>query len=318
MAKKEQKPSKTTLGYYPFGLKHIGYNGVVSSTNPAQDYKYNGKELNDELGLDWYDYGARNYDASLGRWMNLDALAGKWHEFSPYNYTLNNPVFFVDPDGNDIDVSRTTDDDGNVTITITLTGKIVNESGTDYTNEELQRFADRFAEGFAESFSGEGENISFKGVANLSVADNDNPLTKTDHAIRIVDKGKIPDGKGGFERGSVFGKAEYGENDVYISQHILDNKEATEGPYKGYGKTKEGKPTLERTGPHEIGHSAYLVGHPDPGTLNGNLMHQTRRIRAGKKLTEQQILQIEKAFNDGKLNKGQKINRSPSKKNIRS
>ena len=34
----------------------------------------------------------------MGRWMNLDALAGKWNEFSPYNYTLNNPLYFIDPD----------------------------------------------------------------------------------------------------------------------------------------------------------------------------------------------------------------------------
>ena len=91
--------------YYPFGLKHKGYNDVVNSTNIAQKYKYNGKELNDELGLDWYDYGARNYDASLGRWMNVDPLAENYYDKSSYNYTLNNPVFFVDPDGRTVDVT---------------------------------------------------------------------------------------------------------------------------------------------------------------------------------------------------------------------
>ncbi|WP_303317579.1 DUF6443 domain-containing protein [Flavivirga abyssicola] len=85
--------------YYPFGGLHKGYNTNVSSTNPAQKYKYNGKELQDELGLDWYDYGARNYDPYLGRWMNIDPLAEKYYEFSGYNYTLNNPIVFTDPDG---------------------------------------------------------------------------------------------------------------------------------------------------------------------------------------------------------------------------
>ena len=56
------------------------------------------KELNEELGLNCYDFGARNYDAAIGRWKNLEALAGKWNEFSPYNYTLNNPLYFIDPD----------------------------------------------------------------------------------------------------------------------------------------------------------------------------------------------------------------------------
>lgn len=71
-------------------------------------YKYNGKELNEELGLDWYDYGARNYDASLGRWMNIDPLASKYYQFSPYTYTANNPILFIDPDGRKIIISDNT------------------------------------------------------------------------------------------------------------------------------------------------------------------------------------------------------------------
>ncbi|WP_298898580.1 RHS repeat-associated core domain-containing protein [uncultured Psychroserpens sp.] len=89
------------LDYYLFGLTHKGYNNNVSanSNSQASKYKYNGKELNEELGLNWHDFGWRNYDASLGRWMNIDPLAEKYYDKSSYNYTLNNPVFFVDPDG---------------------------------------------------------------------------------------------------------------------------------------------------------------------------------------------------------------------------
>ncbi|MDY8138849.1 RHS repeat-associated core domain-containing protein, partial [Aquimarina sp. 2201CG5-10] len=86
--------------YYPFGLQHKGYNNTI--TGREHLYGYNGKEEEKELGLNWHDFGFRNYDASLGRWMNIDNLAEQYQSLSPYNYTMNNPVFFVDPDGQEV------------------------------------------------------------------------------------------------------------------------------------------------------------------------------------------------------------------------
>lgn len=87
--------------YYPLGLKQAGYNNVTTSDGNyiAQKFGYNGKEFEDALGLNWNDYGARNYDASLGRWMNIDPLSEQMVQQSPYNYAFNNPIFFIDPDG---------------------------------------------------------------------------------------------------------------------------------------------------------------------------------------------------------------------------
>ena len=68
----------------------------------AQKFGYNGKELSEELGLNTYDFGARNYSPDIARWSNIDALAdatGQIHN-TPYAYAMNNPTVFDDPDGN--------------------------------------------------------------------------------------------------------------------------------------------------------------------------------------------------------------------------
>ncbi|WP_306352603.1 DUF6443 domain-containing protein [Flavobacterium sp. '19STA2R22 D10 B1'] len=104
--------------YYAYGLKHTNYNsGLLSFRKMEQkitladfdfepivppltfQYKYNGKELQAEFGLNMYDFGARNYDPALGRWMNIDPLAEKSRRFSTYTYANDNPVYFIDPDG---------------------------------------------------------------------------------------------------------------------------------------------------------------------------------------------------------------------------
>lgn len=81
-----------TNHYYPFG-------GAFASTGNVQPYKYNGKELDAKKGLNWYDYGARMYDPTLGRWHRVDPLAEKYYGITPYNYCFDNPIKYIDPDG---------------------------------------------------------------------------------------------------------------------------------------------------------------------------------------------------------------------------
>ncbi|MFY1047294.1 DUF6443 domain-containing protein [Chryseobacterium sp. GP-SGM7] len=81
--------------YYPFGMKHEGYNALAG--NPAYGYGYNNKELQKETG--WSDYGARMYMPEIGRWGVVDPLAEKTRRWSTYVFSANNSVRFVDPDG---------------------------------------------------------------------------------------------------------------------------------------------------------------------------------------------------------------------------
>jgi RHS repeat-associated protein len=89
--------------YYPFGML-IPSLSTTNTLGALKDnrYLYNGKEFQDDFGLDWYDYGARFYDAQIGRWHSVDPWAEKYYSLSPYNYVANNPIYFIDPDGRGI------------------------------------------------------------------------------------------------------------------------------------------------------------------------------------------------------------------------
>ena len=80
--------------YYPFG-------GVFANSTSVQPYKYNGKELDTKKGLNWYDYGARHYDAAVGRFATVDPSSESYYETSPYAYCYNNPIKHIDPNGKD-------------------------------------------------------------------------------------------------------------------------------------------------------------------------------------------------------------------------
>ena len=87
--------------YYPFGLQMPGRSFLATST--ATKEKFTGKELDGEIGL--YYIVWRRYDPATGRWLSVDPLAGKYPSLSPYNYVANNPLKFIDPDGEAISVA---------------------------------------------------------------------------------------------------------------------------------------------------------------------------------------------------------------------
>jgi RHS repeat-associated protein len=98
--------------YYPFGMKHKNYNvtklqydssggsiDLNTCVSCKYDYKLNGKEWQDELGLNVYDMDLRGYDPAIGRWSVIDSV--DHYSTSPYSAFENNPLFYTDPSGAD-------------------------------------------------------------------------------------------------------------------------------------------------------------------------------------------------------------------------
>src|SRR5690554_6675509 len=123
--------------YYPFG--GLFGEGMQDSNQP---YKYNGKEFDNLLGLNMYDYGARHYDPYTGEWITIDPLAEKYYSISPYVYVANNPVRFIDPDGMMLD-EYIFNQDGDYTGKIRKPGK---HTGLFIRNDKQIPLAFKFAD----------------------------------------------------------------------------------------------------------------------------------------------------------------------------
>jgi RHS repeat-associated protein len=141
--------------YYAFGMEM----GNSKSPSPKNQYKYNGKEMQDELGLNHLDYGARFYDPIIGRWNVVDPSSENYGSTSPYNYVLGYPMKRIDSDGRDAIFTVLRDKNNeivglNVSATVYITGAGASEKRAD----EL----DSYAKTVLKPKSVDGVNVSFK------------------------------------------------------------------------------------------------------------------------------------------------------------
>ena len=116
--------------YYPFGERCPESTYAVSAVNR---YKFNGKEEQTVGALGMLDYGARMYQAGIGRWFVPDPLAEKYYSVSPYAYCNNNPIRYMDPDGRQI-----------VGLTKNDALKVQQDLNTIFAGEKFEKFRNLF------------------------------------------------------------------------------------------------------------------------------------------------------------------------------
>ena len=268
-----------TSHYYPFG-------GVFASAGNVQPYKYNGKELDTKKGLNWYDYGARHYDAVLGRFITVDALYDKHFKVSPYVYCGNEPVGRIDPDGNDWRVqthyNRETD---KIEYKITVRAALINNSN----NKELdiKTLAGQIVEQVNAAYTISGDAFVSTMDMQLRTVNSVDDIKDTEHVLQIVDQDMLTK----TDKSVVMAETYKNSLDVKIGTKAVSNMLNNDD---------------NRTFAHELGHSGGL-GH----TMNvENLMTQKKVIQdfdgdylKATQLNRSQIQTVRDNYIHNKLNR---------------
>jgi len=246
--------------YYPFGMR-FGQANTVNIAGKTTQYLYNGKELQEDFNLDWYDYGARFYDPALGRWSVIDNKAEKYMSTSPYTYALNNPILFLDPDGNDVKVSTTQNKDGSTTVTFNVTMGVRN-STSGLSNSFVMNRANSVKSQIESSYSGYNSKTNTHYVTNVTFSKDE-----TKYVLNFVND---VDSDNYWAVGTHTNGHNTSENEMQV---LLESKD-------GGTDANQTEAETTRTGAHEYGHTLSLEhggveGSVLPNATTPNLMNQS-------------------------------------------
>ena len=256
--------------YYPFG-------GLMSNgCNNVQPYKYNGKELDQKGGLDWYDYGARMYDATLGRFMKTDRFLEKYVSLSPYQYGANNPVNNIDINGDSIWYTL----NDNI-VTMHVTAKIFNNSSD---NINMKRAAKDIVSDIKSTYEGEfewsdGKTYNLKVDMDLKVVTSMKDVESADHLFVLADS----DGEGARGVTSMSGgKVMTLASRDFANNNLLSNNLSHNNTF---------------TATHEFGHAAGLLHSKNPFNImkQGGVFHNSNSTQ--RKVMLQQQYNINRGSN---------------------
>jgi RHS repeat-associated protein len=314
--------------YYPFGLKHKEYNNalriivkaepveaiasgkkiaifqtdplkpITTISNSSYNYKYQGQERQDELGLNWDSFKWRNYDFAIGRFMSIDPLSEKYSYQSHYNFSENRVVDGRELEG--LEWASIKNQDGSTTRQVTV--QLYNNSSLN--DKQIAKTTEAIKEQFVKSFSGVGGNAEII-IQNVSEAKGDFSVTLVDVQSNIIyDRETGEEISRGYNAGEA-GKLGETKNNSFEVVATADG-------------SKRSDSSIARTFSHELGHTAGLehpwqasnpVGDIKQGekgvldkTVRNNLMNSdqnpTNPSNSGTQLTTGQLKSVDELINN--------------------
>ena len=251
---------REVINYYPFGSEMRMELPAQLTSDPSHPFRFTGKELDKQNGLNMYDFGARLYDvAGVPMWTSVDPLAEKYYNVSPYAYCFNDPVKYIDPDGRDGIISI----NGN-NITISANVYLYGKGATKSVLKQMQSDVNKvWGKNYSIEHRGTTYNVTFN--INMSlyggkekneplvIADSWNPFSRNNY-INVTDddrRSQVNNGDEGVWRSKGRNGKPLSDDDPAPHEvaHLLgldDQYTDENGPNKGWegnimGDSKNGK-----------------------------------------------------------------------------